>query len=523
MSIQGILIFILFLGPLIFFHELGHFLFARLFGVRVETFSIGFGPKFLKFKRGFTEYAVSIIPLGGYVKMYGDDPLKRDEIPEELREVSYNFKNKWARFWIVMGGPLANFIMAFVIFSFLSMVGEKIPELRLGKISPTDQLYSLGFRTGDRLKKVNEKGIYNPSDVLGDGEGIVKTITVSRQDNLTNIPVNMDGKEFFDLMVNHPPILLAPIVVNKEGDSFLVSNKPSQKIEDFETSLEQLAEETTGNLYFYKIVNKDEVELKNIKFESFANIIPISYTNETFLKELRNIGYYSTDVTVQKVNLASAADKAGVKTGDILLKINNIEFFSFTNLKSNLQEAKGDKVTITLLRDSQEKMFEVTPELHRENGKVTKLIGVYSDARHLTPRFINTKPLGFFGSFTAGMRRTYDAVVKTIDGFIKLITGSVSFKNIGGPVTIGKVAQDSFNISLSYFFQIMAMISVNLGVINLFPIPILDGGHIMFLIFEAINGGPLSRRKMEIAQMVGLSIILLLMTGAIFNDFSRWF
>ena len=126
-------------------------------------------------------------------------------------------------------------------------------------------------------------------------------------------------------------------------------------------------------------------------------------------------------------------------------------------------------------------------------------------------------------TFKFAFSRTWGAITKTVLGFKKLITSEVSFKNIGGPISIGKVATDSFNTSISYFFQIMALISVNLGVINLFPIPVLDGGHIMFIILEILNRGPLSRRKMEIAQQFGLSILLLLTFAALFNDFSRLF
>ena len=139
--IEKVLIFILFLGPLVFFHELGHFLFARLFGVRVETFSIGFGPKLFRFKRGDTEYCASLIPLGGYVKMFGDDPLNKDAIPEHERAYSFTHKSKWARFWIVFGGPLANFILAFFIFFNLLLVGEKVPEVRVGVLSEVDKSY----------------------------------------------------------------------------------------------------------------------------------------------------------------------------------------------------------------------------------------------------------------------------------------------------------------------------------------------------------------------------------------------
>ena len=110
---QSVLIFIVFLGPLIFFHELGHFTFARLFGVKVEVFSIGFGPKLFKWRRKGTEYAVSAIPLGGYVKMFGDDPFREQELTEEEKKVAFNHKSKWARFWIVFGAPLSNMILPF--------------------------------------------------------------------------------------------------------------------------------------------------------------------------------------------------------------------------------------------------------------------------------------------------------------------------------------------------------------------------------------------------------------------------
>ena len=142
---------------------------------------------------------------------------------------------------------------------------------------------------------------------------------------------------------------------------------------------------------------------------------------------------------------------------------------------------------------------------------------------YLPLNFVTTDSKGFFGSISIGLYRTWDSIEKTMTGFKKLITSESSLKNIGGPLSIGKVATDSFNTSLSYFFQLMALISVNLGIINLFPIPVLDGGHIMFIFLEIINRGPLSRRKMEIAQQVGLSLLLMLMIGAIFNDFTRFF
>ena len=167
--------------------------------------------------------------------------------------------------------------------------------------------------------------------------------------------------------------------------------------------------------------------------------------------------------------------------------------------------------------------FDITPDVQDIKGKKVKLIGVYSSGEWNPPKFVETESKGIFGSFPIAYDRTVDSIVKTFVGFKKLITSEVSIKNIGGPISIGKSAADSFQTSLSYFFQIMALISVNLGVINLFPIPVLDGGHIMFIIMEIVNRGPLSRRKMEIAQQFGLSLLLLLTVAALYNDFSRLF
>lgn len=150
-------------------------------------------------------------------------------------------------------------------------------------------------------------------------------------------------------------------------------------------------------------------------------------------------------------------------------------------------------------------------------------MGVYSYFEPQSIQFIKTKSKGILGSAYYGVIRTWDSLKKMVDGLFKLITNQVPLKSVGGVLTIGKVANDSFKISFSYFLQLMALISINLGVINLFPMLPLDGGHIMFIALELINGGPVSRRKMEIAQQIGLSILLMLMVGSIFNDVSRFF
>lgn len=524
MLIEKILIFIIFLGPLVFFHELGHFLFARLFGVKVEVFSIGFGPKLFKKKFGETEYALSIIPLGGYVKMYGDDPFNKDDIPESERVRSFTHQNKWARFWIVMGGPLANFILAFVIFFSLLIVGERIPEIKIGAITSEAPLYQSGLRTGDVLVKVNNSEVYNPSDLMVDGNTVVSSLTIKRNDELKVIPVNFPGDKFFDEVLKYPPFLRKPYLVDTNANRYIVSATKGQA--DFAHSLEEVGNmENVKTLYLYPILKGEDLASDTVKVDLTAGKeFAVNYTDvKSLVAALEAQGLRTIDLMVRSVNMGSPADKVGIKGDDVFTSLEGQTVHSFEELRTRLQTIDKPSVTVEVYSKGELKKYVVTPEVSVQEGKSVKLLGVYSFIEVLKTNFVLTKSKGLISSTTVAATRTWDSMKKTVDGFVKLLTNQVSLKSIGGPLAIGKVAHDSFNTSLSYFFQLMALISVNLGVINLFPIPVLDGGHILFIILEVVNRGPLSRRKMEIAQQVGLSVLLMLMVGAIFNDVTRFF
>jgi regulator of sigma E protease len=524
MLIEKILIFIIFLGPLVFFHELGHFLFARLFGVRVEVFSIGFGPKIFKKKWGETEYAVSAIPLGGYVKMYGDDPFSKDDIPESERSRSFTHQSKWARFWIVMGGPLANFILAFVIFFSLLIIGERIPEIKIGAVTPETALYQNGLRTGDVLVKVNNSEVYNPSDLMVDGNTIVSSLTIKRNGEQKVIPVNFQGDKFFEEVLKYPPFLRKPYLVDTHANRFIVSITKGQV--DFTHSLEEIGNlENVKTLYLYPIVKGEDLSKDTVKVDLNAGKeFNVNFTDvKSLVAALEAQNLRTIDLMVRSVNMNSPADKVGIKGDDVFTTLEGQTVHSFEELRAKLQTIDKPAVTVEVFSNGELKKFVVTPEISVQEGKSVKLLGVYSYIEVLKTNFVLTKSKGLISSTTVAVTRTWDSMKKTVDGFVKLLTNQVSLKSIGGPLAIGKVAHDSFNTSLSYFFQLMALISVNLGVINLFPIPVLDGGHIMFIILEVINRGPLSRRKMEIAQQVGLSVLLMLMVGAIFNDVTRFF
>lgn len=515
--LEKILIFIVFLAPLIFFHELGHFLFARLFGVRVEVFSIGFGPKIFKFVKNGTQYAISLIPLGGYVKMFGDDPFSEVELSPEEKKVAFNHKSKWARFWIVFGGPLANLILAYCLYVGLLVGGEKVPETKVGVVAEKSFLYEKGLKTGDVLVGINDEKVTSFDDLNIKGSN-VETIKVRRNDENLELQVGLPLQKFIDEFVQITPLVRKPIFLNKEGEKFLVSFSETPKIDA--TSLEEMNDTFSGQAYIYKLLEKDGKD--EIDLSSKSEIKAVK--GENLISILNSLEFYSIDLSVRNIVMSSAADKAGIRKGDVLVSLNGESLFSFEELRRNLQKVEdGKSVEVGVLSSGKIEKKTLTPEVKEIDGKKAKIIGIESAVAFIQPKLITVKSEGFGDAIIGGFERTWDGIQKTFAGYAKLITREVALNNIGGPLAIGKVASDSFNISLSMFFRLMAIISINLGLINLFPIPVLDGGHIMLLLFEVVNGGPVSRRKLELAQRFGMSVLFLLMFVALFNDFSRLF
>lgn len=509
--LQGVLVFIIFLGPLVFFHELGHFLFARLFGVRVEVFSIGFGPKILKFTRKGTQYAVSLIPLGGYVKMFGDDPYKEEELSEEEQKVAFNHKSKFARFWIVFGGPLANMILAFFIYFAVVMVGERVPGIRLGVVGSSSIAYDQGFRSGDLVKKINGQKVLS-FDEIDVGDSKVTSITVERNGVEKTFATSYEFQEFIDQFValtrSH---LRQPFLTNEKGEVFYITQDKSKDISLEEVSLLNQAQ-------IYALSSLEKVELtKPLEVIEYQN-------SEEFYNQLKNLGYYSYDLKIASIVMSSPADKAKLLKNDIIIAANGESLSGFEELRLIIQKTnKGESLTFGVLREGETLKFNIVPNTNEVNGKEVKTIGVYSSVQMVPPLMIETEPMGLFAGIGSAFKRTWQGIERTLSGYKKLILNEVGLKNIGGPLAIGKVASDSFDIGLSMFFRLMAIMSINLGLINLFPIPVLDGGHILFLGFELINRGPLSKKKMEMAQRFGMSFLFLLIFVALFNDLTRFF
>ena len=380
--LQGILIFIIFLGPLIFFHELGHFFFARLFGVRVEVFSIGFGPKIFKHVRKGTEYAISIIPLGGYVKMFGDDPFSEVPLSDEEKKVAFNHKSKWARFWIVFGGPLANLILAYFLYVGLLAGGEKVPETKVGVVTEKSVLFEKGLRTGDVLVGINDEKILSFDDFNIKGSKIEK-VTVKRAGQKIDLTVDMGLEPFVQEFVSLVSVVKRPIVVNSKGERFYVSlvHKPTE----FLSSFEEIAPAFKGSAYLYnfKMID-DKIEIDTAS-ESLISVDP----NKNLVDMLIGLGFYPVDLTVKNIVMSSPADSAGLKKGDILTKLDDVQLRSFEELRVYLQKIDdGKAISLTYISNGVEVTKQITPEVKEVEKKKTKLIGIESGVEYIPPKLI---------------------------------------------------------------------------------------------------------------------------------------
>ncbi len=449
----SILSLIVVLGILIFVHETGHFLVARLFGVGVEKFSLGFGPRIFGRTVGRTDYRVSAIPLGGYVKMVGDDP--DSEISPEDIPVSFTHKNVYKRMLIVAAGPFFNLLLAFFIFfSFFSIVG--IEDIRsvvksVAKESPAGEA---GVKLEDRIVAINGADIqswYDIKKAVTDSGGAALLITIERD------------REFFDVRA-------APEI--KTGRDIL----------------------------------GDEMEYYDLGISGLPVI----------------------EAIVGEVSKGLPAEKAGLRKGDRIIGINDIPVHNWEEMRKEIAASGGNRLKLKIQRDGAVFQIEILPELivskDRTGNKVERyLIGISTGGLNIPAELRITKRFSPVTAFAESLKQTWFVIDITFRGIIKMIDGSISRDNLGGPIMIAQMAGQQARAGIGKLIQFIAFISINLAILNFLPIPILDGGHLMFFSIEAVRGRPVSLRVREVAQQAGMFILLMLMVFVFYNDIARIF
>lgn len=570
---SGIGSFLLLLGLLIFVHELGHFAAAKYFGVRVETFSLGFGPKILNYKHGDTTYAISIIPLGGYVKMYGDDPSA--VLPEDQKQYSFLHKPVWPRIVIVIAGPLMNLFFAIFLFFCLGVSGERVPSTQLGDIQENTAAYASGFRSGDKVTAVNSAPVRQWKDVkelIENNADHNLTFTVERKNEESVVSAEVIATP---KLIKNPFIFSTKSEVGSIEGLSLDSRAAVVGVSDPKSiaglagiqSLD-LVEEINGEKVGYwrdlapmiksAMFKAAETGKMDITVRSTADIdsdkeaplrkltitremlAPITKNSATRAVEPSDLGLSDPQTFLSTVKKGSPglsmkaavsdspATKAGLKSGDQLVEINGVQIKTWEDVLSQVKGYKEspDGLKVSYRRDGEVKTVSVYPEMTEipdAQGGLDKRYAI-----GITPAILNsanpptTIKYGPGEALMLGVKQSYDFSVLIGMSMVRLITGDVSARNVGGVITIGRVAKQSIDAGWDIFVKTMAVISINLFLLNLLPVPVLDGGHLLFFTIEAIKGTPISLKKLEVAQQVGLALLLSLMVFALFNDITHW-
>ena len=426
----SVLAFVFVLGVLIFVHELGHFLMARRIGVRVLTFSLGFGPKLLSFKRGDTEYCISAIPLGGYVKMAGENP----EDTRTGADDEFLSKTKWQRFQVLIMGPVMNIVLALVVMTFVLYQGALVPKVQdepvvIGSFRSGSVAQAAGLQVGDRIVSL-------------DG-------------------VRMETWDQFSMEILGKPGRTVTLIVERDG----------------------------------KGIEKQLVPAASGKFEvGDIGILPIM--RPEFIS----------------VNNGEAAQGAGFKQGDVVLAVNGERGISQPEIIKRIQSSEGKPLDFEILRNGETMHVNVTPQ---------KMDGVFRIGAHIALAEMRTINPSFLEAIRMSFDQNWDWTKLIVKTLIGLFTRDTSVKQLMGPVAIADLSGTAAEQGWVPLFQLMAMISLNLGLLNLMPIPVLDGGHIAILALEGLSRRDFSMKVKEKMLFAGFVLLLTLMVTVIYNDLTR--
>ncbi len=543
---------VLLLGGLIFVHELGHFVTAKLLGVKVLKFSIGFGPKLLGLRRGETEYLLSLLPLGGYVKMAGDDPSQPPDPADRGR--GFLEQSPPRRFAIAAAGPVGNLLFPAIIYLALGLAqnGSLTPGPTVGSVLPGSPAATAGLRPGDRIVAVRTPdGRERPVRWFADlrravsphpGETLEFAVQRGQERlELSVVPASERESNAIETTVrgvvgitaDYTPAVVAPVRRGAAGpvEPFdLVVRVGGSKVAHSGDLLRALEAARCGPVDL-EVVRERPMDLPGAPLSSYAPVVLRGVPTCQDGKPTLALADPSVSTFVGAVVPGGPAAAAGLSRGDAVAAVDGKAVRSFREVNAALAVslepgkpvvlALADGRRLTLVPEAQEQVDEMTGE-----KKTRPFLGFEPDQRGLVlPSSLLaeqvTVRIGVLEAAGNAMGNLWEVVRLTALGIARIADGTISFKTVGGPIMLFHIAAQAAEEGLASFLFKMALISVNLGLMNLLPIPVLDGGHLATCLVEGVTRRPLSLKTREVANLVGILLLVLLMIAVFKNDIVR--
>ena len=433
--------FVVLISVITIIHESGHFFAARICRVKVLDFSIGMGPSILqKQDKHQTNYNIRVLPIGGFVQMLGEGESSSEKD-------SFQSKPYHQRLFIVLAGPMANFILAFIIFAGLNIYGIQEISSDIGQVKKDSPAYNAGIESGTKIKRIDESFVETRMEVQS---------ALLRRLGETGI-INIETEDFQGTTSSHQIYI----------SEWLKGQEPNDL--------------------------------------------------------MRDLGMYlPSEIIIDQMTENGPAENSGLMIGDKINAIDFNEIQSWEDLKFFINSSEGKEILVSISRNNSNFDYLVQPE-YRESPEPAWLIGIAANLKIL-PSSIIKKRYGLLEGSVKAFKDTYSKSAESLIFLKKMVQGLISPRNLGGPVMIGQYAGDSIKYGgLFSFLMLMALISIGLGIINLLPIPVLDGGQAVMMTLEKIKGSPLSENFVGISYRLGIAFIVCLMIFTFFNDLSRIF
>lgn len=447
--LQQAMVLLLTLAVLIAFHEYGHFIVARLCGVKVLRFSIGFGPVLARWvdKKG-TEFAISALPLGGYVKMLDG---REAPLTEEDTHQAFNLKSVKQRMAIVSAGPIANFLLAIVIYWLVFLQGTSGLLPQVFSVAPGSIAAQAGLQQGMQI-------------------------------------IAVDGKK-------------------------------SETVRDVLQALMQRIGET-GTITLDARMSSSDVSTKHVL--EITNWLSNAEAQIDILASI-GIGFYQPqlEAIIDKVMPDSAAAKAGLQASDKILSADGQVISDWLMWVDYIKNRPLQLIQLVVERDGIQLQLQITPQAIIENGQTQGRAGVSVRLPETPKALIVKQQYSLLGAFLPAIENTWNMAVFNLSALKKMIVGDLSYKQLSGPISIAKVVTESTHFGIYSYLSLLALLSVSLGVLNLLPIPVLDGGHLLFYMIEWVFRRPVPEKVQAVAFQLGMYVVLSVMLLAVFNDLGR--